>query len=228
MKTKKFIIMAAASLMLTSCGTDSISMLGGVLGSQTGNQTSTQTSTTGSILGDIFSAATNGQTVGNVLTSVLGLDKVTKQTLIGTWKYNAPGCAFTSEQLLAKAGGEVIATEVRTKLQPTFNTLGIKSSNTSVTFNQDGTFAAKIAGKSWSGNYTFDEKTYKITMSGLLLNVNCYAKKNSNGIGLLFEASKLLTLMQTLSALSGNSSLQTISDLAKNYDGLRMGFDMTK
>jgi hypothetical protein len=29
-----------------------------------------------------------------------------------------------------------------------------------------------------------------------------------------------------MSALSGNTSLQTIGDLAGNYDGVRIGFDM--
>jgi hypothetical protein len=130
------------------------------------------------------------------------------------------------EQLLAQAGGEVVATQIKTKLQPTFNTVGINSSNTYVTFNQDGTFTASIAGKQWSGKYTYDAATSKVTMQGLLLNVNCYAKKNASGIGLLFEASKLLTVLKTMSALSGNTSLQTIGDLAGNYDGVRIGFDM--
>ena len=95
-----------------------------------------------------------------------------------------------------------------------------------MTFNQDGTFSAKIAGKSWSGKYTFDAANSKITMQGLLLNVNCYAKRNSDGIGLLFESKKLLTMLQTMSALSGNQTLQTVGELSKSYDGLRMGFDM--
>jgi hypothetical protein len=143
---------------------------------------------------------------------------MTQKDLIGTWKYSSPGCAFTSQQLLAQAGGEVVATQIKTKLQPTFNTVGINSSNTYVTFNQDGTFTASIAGKQWSGKYTYDAATSKVTMQGLLLNVNCYAKKNASGIGLLFEASKLLTVLKTMSALSGNTSLQTIGDLAGNYD----------
>jgi hypothetical protein len=51
-----------------------------------------------------------------------------------------------------------------------------------------------------------------------------------NGIGLLFEGKKLLTLIQTMSALGGtqNATLGTISDVASSYDGLRVGFDMTK
>ena len=92
-------------------------------------------------------------------------------------------------------------------------------------FKEDGTFSAKIAGKSWSGTYTFNESTSQINMKGLLLNMNCYAKKNANGIGLLFESSKLLTLLQTMAALSGNSSLQTVGEISKSYDGLRLGFD---
>ena len=228
MKTKKLAIVAAASLMLMSCGTDSLSMLGGVLGAQPGNQTSTQNSATGSILGDIFSAATSGQTVGNVLTSVLGLDKMTQKDLIGTWKYSSPGCAFTSQQLLAQAGGEVVATQIKTKLQPTFNTVGINSSNTYVTFNQDGTFTASIAGKQWSGKYTYDEKDGSVKLSSLLLSLNGYVKRNTSGMSLLFESKKILPVLQTIAAMSGNSSLQTIGEISKNYDGVRIGFDMRK
>lgn len=198
---KTIVMMAAVVLLLTSCGSAALQQMGSLM---------------------------NGQTIGNVLTSVLGLDKVTKQNLIGTWKYSSPGCAFTSEQLLAKAGGEVAAAEIKTKLASPFQSVGIKSSNTYLQFKEDGTFAASIAGKQWSGKWTFDEQNYKITLSGLLLNVNCYAKRNAGGMGFLFEASKLLTLLQTMAALSGNTELMTVGELAKNYDGLRVGFDMTK
>lgn len=215
--------LAASAVILTSCGVGGFGGLG-TTGTTSTNQTSG--SATGNILGSILGAATNGQTVGNVLQSVLGLDKVTQQSLVGTWTYVQPGCAFTSEQLLAQAGGEVVATEIKQKLTPIYQKVGINGSNTKVQFNSDGTYTATIAGKQLSGKWTFDESNYKITMQGLLLNMNCYAKKNSNGIALLFEASKLLTVMQTLSAMSGNSSLQTVSDLSKNYKGLRIGFDM--
>jgi len=204
---KNILILATAALIVSSCGF-------GTTGTATGSQSST-------------TVATAGGALGNILGSVLGLDKMTQANLVGTWSYNQPGCAFTSEQLLAQAGGEIAASQIKTKLQPTFQKVGINASNTQVTFSQDGTFTAKIAGKQWSGKYTFDESTSKVTMTGLLLNVNCYAKRNSNGIALLFEASKLLTLIQTMSALNGGSStLGTISDIAKNYNGLRVGFDM--
>ena len=62
----------------------------------------------------------------------------------------------------------------------------------------------------------------------MLLSINCYAKKEVNGISILFEAKKLLTVLQTMAALSGNANLQTIGDLSKNYEGVRVGFDMKR
>lgn len=220
---KTFLFVAVAAMMLVSCGTNgTMNQLGTsvltdvITGGQTGSSTIVNTESA----------------VNAVLQSVLGMTgtKVSQQMLIGTWKYSQPGCAFTSEKLLAQAGGEIVATNVKNKLQPTYQKVGITSSNTQVTFNQDGTFSAKIAGKAWSGTYKYDTSTCKITMSGLLLNVNCYAKLNVNGIALLFEGKKLLTMIQTLSALGGgqNATLNTIGDVASSYNGLRVGFDMTK
>ena len=170
----------------------------------------------------------SGGTVGNIFTSVIGLDKVSEKGLIGTWRYNGPGVAFTSENLLAKAGGEVAATKIEQELTPYFQQAGLTTQNTSVVFNEDKTFKATIAGKSFSGTWCFDEATAKVTLQRLLLSVNCYAKREYGGIALLFESKKLLTVLQVLATLSGNSTAQKVGDLSKNYDGIRLGFDMKK
>jgi hypothetical protein len=171
---------------------------------------------------------TNGQTIGNVLSSVIGLDKPTQADLIGTWRYRQPGVAFTSENLLAKAGGEVAATTAKEKLQTYYNSLGIKSSNTVLQFTQDGQFAGKIDGKSISGTYTYDPNECKLTLKTLLFSLPAYAKKTTGGMSILFESKKLLNVLQTISAISGNTTLSTIGDLSKNYDGIRLGFDMAR
>lgn len=196
-----------------------------------GNNTSAWTQVGGAVLGNVL--GTSGSTVttatdalGNILGSVLsGTSIPTQKQLIGSWSYAQPGCAFTSDKLLAQAGGEIVASQIKSKLQPTFETLGIKQGNTKVTFNENGTFSATFAGKNISGNYTYDEKTAKVTMKGMLLTINCYAKRNTSGLSLLFESSKLLTLLQTMSALSGNTTVQTVGEISKSYDGLRVGFD---
>ncbi len=179
-------------------------------------------------MSQVLGAMTNGTGVVNAISSVIGLDKVKAQNLIATWKYSGPGCAFTSKNLLAKAGGEVAAVQIEQKLLPYYQQVKISDSNTYITFNENGTFSSKIAGTPFSGNYTFDEASQKITLKGLLLSVNCYAKKEANGISILFEAKKLLTILQTMSAMSGSKDLQTIGDLSKNYDGVRVGFDMKR
>lgn len=179
-------------------------------------------------MSQVLSAMTNGTGVVNAITSVIGLDKVSAQTLIGTWQYRNPGCAFTSENLLAKAGGEVAAVQIEEKLLPYYQQVGISANNTMITFNQDGTFSSRICGTPFSGRYTFDEATQKITLKGLLLTVNCYTKREMNGISILFEGKKLLSLLQTLATLSGNQNLETVSEISKKYEGVRVGFDMIR
>ncbi len=178
-------------------------------------------------MNQILGAMSNGGVV-NAITSVIGLDKVSAQGLIGSWKYSAPGCAFTSENLLAKAGGEVAATQIEEKLLPYYQKVNISANNTYITFNQDGTFSSKIAGTNFSGTYTFDEASQQIKLKGMLLSINCYTKREVNGISILFEAKKLLNIIQTMAALSGRTDLQTIGELSKQYDGVRVGFDMKR
>ncbi len=178
-------------------------------------------------MNNVLSAISNGS-VTNAIASVIGLDKVSASNLIGTWQYKGPGCAFTSENLLAKAGGEVAAGQIEEKLLPYYQQVNLSSSNTTITFTEDGKFSSKIAGTPFSGTYTFDVATQQIKLKGLLFSVNCYAKKEVGGISILFEAKKLLTVLQTMSALSGNANLQTIGELSKKYDGVRIGFDMQK
>lgn len=209
---KKVSILAATVCMaLVGCGT-----MGG---------TSTGSS---NVLGNIIGVLTNGTGVVNAVSSVIGLDKLTTANLYGTWNYSNPGCAFTSENLLAKAGGEVVAAQIEEKVLPYYQQLGINSSNTQLVLNEDKTFLATIGGKRFTGTYTFNESNCQLNLNATLLNLTCYAKREVNGISILFEGKKLLTLLQAMSALSGNTSLQTIGELSKNYDGVRIGFDMKR
>lgn len=197
--------------------------------------TSNAGSAVAGILGTVLGGNSNSSSsagssiINGILNNVIGSGTFSKQDLCAhTWKYSKPGCAFTSENLLAKAGGEIAANKVEEKLGEYYSKFGFSSSNTYFTFKTDGTFAAKIDGKSWQGNYTFDEKTHAIQMKGLLLSMSGYATKTTNGISLLFDQTKLLNLIKTMSALKGSSTLSAIGTIANNYDGMRVGFEMTK
>lgn len=200
---------------------------------------SSTTSNAGSAVAGILGAVLGGNSnssssagssiINGILNNVIGSGTFSKQDLCAhTWKYSKPGCAFTSENLLAKAGGEIAANKVEEKLGEYYSKFGFSGSNTYFTFKTDGTFAAKIDGKSWQGNYTFDEKTHAIQMKGLFLSMSGYATKTTNGISLLFDQTKLLNLIKTMGALKGSSTLSAIGTIANNYDGMRVGFEMTK
>lgn len=202
----------------TNSGYSAGSVVAGVLGGLLGGGTTTGSSSTGSII--------NG-----ILNNVIGSATFSQADLCAhTWKYSKPGCAFTSENLLAKAGGEIAASKVEEDLSKYYSKFGFSKSNTYFTFKTDGTFAAKIDGKSWNGTYTFDEKTHAIQLKGLLLSASGFATRTANGISLLFEQKKLLTLVKTLSKLNltGSTTMSAVSSIVDNYDGVRIGFEMTK
>lgn len=203
----------------TSATVNSAETVAGVLGAILG----------GSNAGNGSNSSSNaGSIINGILNNVIGSGTFKQADLCHTWKYSKPGCAFTSENLLAKAGGEIAASKVENKLEGYYKKFGFSSSNTYFTFNTDGTFSAKIDGKAWNGTYTFDEKTHAIQLKGLLLSASGYATKTTNGISLLFDQKKLLNLIKALSAFKGSSTLSAVGSIANNYDGMRVGFEMTK
>lgn len=202
----------------TNSGYSAGSVVAGVLGGLLGGGTTTGSTTTGS-------------SINGILNNVIGSATFSQADLCAhTWKYSKPGCAFTSENLLAKAGGEIAASKIEEDLSKYYSKFGFSKSNTYFTFKTDGTFAAKIDGKSWNGTYTFDEKTHAIQLKGLLLSASGFATRTANGISLLFEQKKLLTLVKTLSKLNltGSTTMSAVSSIVDNYDGVRIGFEMTK
>ena len=218
---------AAASAPTTSTSTSATtnsgysagSVVAGVLGGLLGGGTTTGSSSTGSSI------------ISGILNNVIGSATFSQADLCAqTWKYSKPGCAFTSENLLAKAGGEIAANKIEEDLSKYYTKFGFSKSNTYFTFKTDGTFAAEIDGKSWNGTYTFDEKTHTIQLKGLLLSASGFATRTTNGISLLFEQKKLLTLIKTLSKLNltGSTTMSAVSSIVDNYDGVRIGFEMTK
>ena len=203
----------------TNSGYSAGSVVAGVLGGLLGGGTTTGSSSTGSSI------------ISGILNNVIGSATFSQADLCAhTWKYSKPGCAFTSENLLAKAGGEIAASKIEEDLSKYYSKFGFSKSNTYFTFKTDGTFAAKIDGKSWNGTYTFDEKTHAIQLKGLLLSASGFATRTANGISLLLEQKKLLTLVKTLSKLNltGSTTMSAVSSIVDNYDGVRIGFEMTK
>ncbi|MDD7749771.1 MAG: DUF4923 family protein [Bacteroidales bacterium] len=210
---KKMMMAAVAALMLQGCGMTNPGVNGG---SQMGGTT---TNNSGSSIGS--------NALGGLLDLVVGSVKLSQADIIGTWSYVEPACAFTSENLLAKAGGSVAAKTVNEKLLPVYKSLHISRGNTQLTFNENGQFTGKIGGFPMSGTYTFDATNGLVKMKSLTT-FTAHLTRSTHGMNFTFESKKILTLLQTVSALSGNTSLSTIGDISKQFSGVRLGFAMKK
>ena len=210
---KKMMMAAVAALMLQGCGMTNPGVNGG---SQMGGTT---TNNSGSSIGS--------NALGGLLDLVVGSVKLSQADIIGTWSYVEPACAFTSENLLAKAGGSVAAKTVNEKLLPVYKSLHISSGNTQLTFRENGQFTGKIGGFPMSGTYTFDATNGLVKMKSLTT-FTAHLTRSTHGMNFTFESKKILTLLQTVSALSGNTSLSTIGDISKQFNGVRLGFAMRK
>ncbi|MDE6347313.1 MAG: DUF4923 family protein [Bacteroides sp.] len=164
-----------------------------------------------------------------VVKSVVGDKATTESSIIGTWTYVGPECQFESDNLLAKAGGEVAAKEVEEKLQTIYEKVGMEGCQ--YTFSEDGSYSCTIKGKTSSGTYTFDNDTKSITMKSKLgIKTVAYVTVVGNGMSLVFNADKLMSVLKTVTgAIAGvSSTASAINSIAGSYDGLRLGFEMKK
>lgn len=181
----------------------------------------------------MVSVQANAQDLKSILTgvakAVVGDKATTSSSVIGTWKYVGPQCQFESENLLAKAGGEVAAKEVEEKMQTVYDRIGM--SGCEYTFNEDGTYSYTLKKRTMSGTYTFDDKEKTITMKGKLgVKTVAHVTVTGNDMSLVFNADKLMSVLKTITGTVSkvNSTAATINSVAGSYDGLMLGLDLKK
>lgn len=147
----------------------------------------------------------------------------------GTWNFSGSAVEFESENLLNKAGGAVAAGVAEKKLDEQLGKIGIQPGKFSFTFNADSTFTAKLGTRSFNGTYSYVSSTQKVALKfSKLVNINAKATCTSSNLDLLFNADKLMKLLTYLGSKSGSSTLKSVSSLASKYDGMMMGFSMSK
>ena len=152
-------------------------------------------------------------------------------SLEGTWNYVGPDCKFESENLLAQVGSEIAAQKVETEMSSILSKIGFKE-GVSYVFNSDGTYTSTVNGHTTQGTYTYDSNTNELTLKttlGVTFNATVSRSvENSNNISLLFNADKLMSLAQTVSSALKSSSTSTLSTILGQYDGMKIGFELTK
>lgn len=164
---------------------------------------------------------------------IIGKSDLTEADLVGSYKYSAPAVAFKSDDLLKKAGGAAAAGVIEAKLQPYYEKVGLQ--HLTAQFNDNNTFTFKVGRVTLSGTYAKDtasEKgdfifTFQAAKKIPLGKFQAHVEKVGRKLTITFDASKLITLVNTISKISGQSSLQTVASLLNSYDGLACGFELT-
>jgi len=222
---KKILIAVAvitASLTLHSCGTAGSALTNSLFQGGNGKQNQTTQTLVNSGAGIL----------DNVLSGLFRSSPLTQRELIGTWSYTGSDAVFESENLLAQAGGTVIASQIESKVDTQLAKYGIKKDVTRFTFNRDNTFTVSMGGRKFGGTYKFDEKNRTLTLSTMmgLMTLSPKVARTAGGISVLFEADKLLTLAGGISSLLGQSSTQMsmLSSIISNYSGLHIGLQMKR
>lgn len=167
--------------------------------------------------------------LSGVAKAVVGNKATTASSIIGTWTYSGPECQFESENLLAKAGGEMAAKEVEEKIIAVYNKVGMN--NIRYTFNEDGTYSYQMKKRTVTGSYVFDDAAKTITMTGKLgLKTVAYVTVTGNDMSMVFKADKLMSILKTITGAASkvNSTAATINSVAEAYDGLMLGFELKK
>lgn len=214
-----FLIALICSLSVSAQSFDLGGLLKGLGGT---NDTTTQSGKSGSGLGDAL---------GSILGNVLGTDKISPADIVGTWNYSAPAVTFKSDDLLKKAGGAAASATIEGKIAPYYTRAGLDKMV--LTVNPDSTFTMKFRRGSLSGSLeqgqpgfmTFNFKAMGKVKVGSL---NAAVSKAGNQLSVTFDISKLMSLVNTIASISGNSTLKGANSLLQSYDGMQAGFRLKK
>ena len=207
MKTKIVTLFVAAALMLSSCMT-------------TGMGTTSTTNSSNDVLTNVL---------GAVLTNVLfGGSLFDQSSILGSWNYNAPSTAFTTEKTLTNAGGNATVANMNSSLARNYNNIGINRSNTSFSFLAGNKFSAKVNGIPFSGTYVYNPQNGEITLKTSTEAIKGNVIRTQKGMGLMFDSTQMANILQKEGKVSNAAAVQAVSKLAKSADGARVGFELIK
>lgn len=192
---------------------------------------------------DVLNGVNNGGNGSSTTEKLAGLagallssDKISIESLHGSWAYKSPAVTFKSDNLLKKAGGAAVSEPIEGKLASYYSKLGF--TRMTLVVNEDNTFEMKIkkitlkgtitevTDKNSQANFVFSFKAAGKVSLGKL---DTYVRKSALGtLSIMFDVSKLISLVEKVSTLTNLSSAKTLSSALSSYDGMCAGFEMSK
>ena len=183
--------------------------------------------------------------IGDFVAGLLGKDKVSKTSLVGTWSYKQPAVIFESENMLTNVGGMAAGKAAEEKLQGYLDKIGFTSGKVKMVFKEDGTGIVTYGSKNIPFQWNVAESDLTINLassplskystSGKLGKYTSFKMNCKVGIGSLqlsFKADKLLQFISKIVSVAGsatnNSTISTIAGLANKVDGMYLGLTLEK
>ena len=203
MKKTIMTLFAATALLLSSCMT-------------TGMGTQPTTNSSNDVLSNVLGAVLSNVLFGG------------QSGILGSWYYNAPSTAFTTEKTLTNAGGNATVANMNSSLASNYNNIGINRNNTSFSFLAGNKFSAKVNGIPFSGTYVYNQQNGDITLKTATEAIKGNVIRTQRGMGLMFDSTQMVNLLQKEGKVSNAAAVQAVSKLAKSANGARVGFELTK
>lgn len=175
-----------------------------------------------------------GETIGNLVEGVFSKSDLKVSDLTGNWKSSGPAVSFKGDNFLKKAGGAAAAATIETKLKPYYTKYGLDGAT--LVIKSDATFELSVKKLKLTGTIepaTGDEKgvfifNFKAIGKISLGKITTYVQKTLQKMDVMFDATKLMKIIEAVAKYSNISIAQTLSSLLSQYDGICVGFSMTK
>lgn len=172
-----------------------------------------------------------GDVLGGMLGNLTATGKFDVNDLVGTWKYKSAAVSLESDNALQKVGGSAATAVVEKKLEPYYKRAGVTNLvltvDTAMNFTMKmglGTATGTIE-KTDDGELVFNFKALKKINLG---KVKAKAVKSGSTLTLTFDVSRLKQVVDKAASLANNATIKSLSAILSSYDGVYMGFRLTK
>ena len=154
--------------------------------------------------------------------------------IAGTWEYTGSAVEFTSDNAIMSATSGLVSSQIEEKLNVYLEKIGLRQGTFSYEFKTDSTFTTTFNKMKFPGTYSFSEEAgtiildYGATDRLKGFSITTQASLSSSELNLMFNADKILEFLSKISSSTGESSLSLLTSLVDQYDGLKIGFKLTK
>ncbi len=148
----------------------------------------------------------------------------------GEWVFQGTAVELETDNMLKKAAAEMAAIAIEEKINQQQEKYGIKPGMVKFTFNKDGVVNVSALNHSIPARYELskDKKTMHVTVANMI-NMDATIKHTlDNSLSILFNADKIVELIKYFSTQVDYASLQAITQILDNYDGLKVGVELQK